>query len=191
MDEQFLWPTEDKRPREHDGSELIGTYLNRAEVPREQWLSLLTEATEQIDMLVFSGTFIAQTNPRIATMLAAQAAQGVRIRLCFGDPDGTAVVVRGREEGIGDTLAAKVKASLTYYRSLVTEAGCEIRLHDTTLYNSLFRYDQNLLVNPHIWGQPASANPILSLRRVDEHGWFDRYTESFDAIWADAQPWKP
>ena len=191
MDEEFLWPPADELPKELEGSELVATYLDRAEVPREAWLSLLTETTEQIDILVFSGTFIAQTNPRVAKMLADRAAHGVRIRLCFGDPDGTAVAVRGREEGIGDTLAAKVKASLTYYRPLVAEAGCEIRLHDTTLYSSLFRYDQNLLVNPHIWGQPASANPILHLRRIDGHGWFCKYAESFDAIWAHAQPWNP
>ncbi|AJT69500.1 hypothetical protein T261_7903 [Streptomyces lydicus] len=45
-------------------------------------------------------------------MLAERAAAGVRVRLCFGDPGGQAVVVRGREEGIGDTLAAKIRASL-------------------------------------------------------------------------------
>lgn len=68
---------------------------------------------------------------------------------------------------------------------------CEVRLHGTTLYNSLFRYDDTLLVNPHIWGQPASANPVFQLRRVNDVGWFDNYAESFDAIWADAQPWIP
>jgi hypothetical protein len=31
----------------------------------------------------------------------------MRVRLCFGDPEGDAVAIRGRAEGIGDTLAAK------------------------------------------------------------------------------------
>ncbi len=82
-------------------------------------------------------------------------------------------------------------ASLTYYRPLVPENGCEVRLHDTTLYNSLFRYDDNLLVNLHIFGQPASANPVFHLRRADASGWFDSYTESFEAVWASARPWEP
>lgn len=98
---------------------------------------------------------------------------------------------RGREEGIGDTLAAKICASLTYYRSLLSEQGCEVRLHDTTLYNSLFRYDDDLLVNPHVFGQPASANPVLHLKRADTNGWFDAYTESFEAVWASARAWEP
>ncbi len=124
-------------------------------------------------------------------MLAARASEGVRVRLCFGDPQGQAIATRGREEGIGDALAAKIRASLTYYRSLLGATGCGVRLHDTTLYASMFRYDDDLLVNPHVWGQPASANPLFHLRQADDGGWFATYAESFEAVWAGARPWTP
>lgn len=193
--ETFLWPAPQARPGAAGtggaGTELVASYRNRASVPRDTWLTLLREAQEQIDVLVFSGTFFAQTNPDVARMLAERAAEGVRVRLCFGAPGGQAVVVRGREEGIGDTLAAKVRASLTYYRSLLSQSGCEVRLHDTTLYNSLFRYDDQLLVNPHIFGQPASANPLFHLQRTDSGGWFDSYAQGFETVWADARAWTP
>jgi transcriptional regulator with XRE-family HTH domain len=194
VEETFLWPDPQARVGTRVGaliSELVGTYPNRASVPRETWLTLLREAHEWIDVLVFSGTFFAQSNPQVARMLAERAANGVRVRLCFGDPAGHAVAVRGHEEGIGDTLAAKIRASLTYYRPLLPEEGCEVRLHDTTLYSSLFRYDDDLLVNPHIFGQPASANPLLHLKRTDASGWFDSYRESFEAVSARARPWAP
>ncbi|MFE7591921.1 XRE family transcriptional regulator [Kitasatospora sp. NPDC057512] len=194
VEEAFLWP--DPQPGAGRrtgglGAELVGTYQNRASVPRETWLTLLEEARRQIDVLVFSGTFFAQSNPHVAKMLAERAAGGVQVRLCFGDPCGHAAAVRGREEGIGDTLAAKIRASLTYYRSLPPAKGCEVRLHDVTLYSSLFRYDDDLLVNPHIFGQPASANPVLYLKRVDRTGWFDNYVQSFETVWAGARPWTP
>ncbi|MFF8604420.1 XRE family transcriptional regulator [Streptomyces sp. NPDC015346] len=194
VEETFLWPSPPQRAATSGrgwGTELVGTYQNRASVPRDMWISLLREAREEIGVLVFSGTFLAQSNPQVARMLTERAADGVRVRLCFGDPEGQAVVTRGREEGIGDTLAAKIRASLTYYRPLLAEAGCEVRLHDTTLYTSLFRYDDNLLVNPHVWGQPASANPLLHLRRAEAGGWFDNYAHSFSAVWAGARPWTP
>ncbi|MFI5803483.1 XRE family transcriptional regulator [Streptomyces sp. NPDC051561] len=194
MDESFLWPTPQQRapkPTPVVDDELIGTYQNRASVPRETWLTLLQEAKEQINVLVFSGTFFAQSNPHVAKMLGERASDGVRVRLCFGDPAGQAVSIRGREEGIGDTLAAKVRASLTYYRPLLPTAGCEVRLHDTTLYTSMFRYDDNLLINPHVWGQPASANPLLHLKRGDSTGWFENYAQSFEAVWAASRPWTP
>ncbi|MFF7155344.1 helix-turn-helix domain-containing protein [Streptomyces sp. NPDC008139] len=194
VEETFLWPAPQALSRPTagvQGTELLGTYPNRASVPRDTWLGLLQQAQEQIDVLVFSGTFFAQSNPHVARMLAARAADGVRVRLCFGDPRGEAVAIRGSEEGIGDTLAAKIRASLTYYRSLLTVTGCEVRLHDTTLYTSLFRYDDTLLANPHIYGQPASANPVLHLKWAETNGWFDTYAHSFDAVWADARPWTP
>jgi transcriptional regulator with XRE-family HTH domain len=194
VEETFLWPAPQlaRSPMAGaHGTELIGTYPNRASVPREMWLALLQQAQEQIDVLVFSGTFFAQTNPHVAKMLAGRAAAGVRVRLLFGQPDGAAIANRGREEGIGDTLAAKIRASLFYYRPLLAVPGCEVRLHDTTLYNSLFRYDDTLLVNPHVYGQPASANPILHLQRASDGGWFDDYAQSFDAVWAHAHPWTP
>ncbi|GGU44030.1 XRE family transcriptional regulator [Streptomyces violascens] len=188
VEESFLWPA----PQQPGGmsSDLVGSYPNRASVPRELWLSLLREAESEISVLVFSGTFFAQSNPHVAKMLAERARDGVRVRLCFGDPTGQAVAVRGREEGIGDTLAAKIRASLTYYRPLLPQAGCEVRLHDTTLYTSLFRYDDTLLVNPHVYGQPASANPLLHLKRADSAGWFDTYADSFNTVWASSRPWR-
>lgn len=191
IEEEFLWPPTPDATPVPENAELVATYSNRAEVPRDVWLSLLRGATEQIDILVFSGTFIVQSNPLVVKMLAEQAARGTMVRLCFGDAEGRAVDARGHEEGIGDALAAKIRASLSYYRPLLDQDGCEIRLHDTTLYSSLFRYDENLMVNPHIWGLPASANPLFQLKRVTSHTWFDSYTDSFETIWAGARAWIP
>ena len=56
--------------------------------------------------------------PKVARLLAAAADRGVRVRLCFGDPAGEAVAIRDREEGLGDTLAAKIRSALTYYRDI-------------------------------------------------------------------------
>ncbi len=69
--------------------------------------------------------------------------------------------------------------------------NCQIRLHSTTLYASIFRYDDIMLANPHMWGAPASANPVLHLRRIEGSSWFDGYRRSFDAVWETARPWDP
>jgi hypothetical protein len=153
------------------------------------WVRLVSEVQEHVDVLVFSGTFYAQTQPRIAQMLTAAARGGARVRLCFGDPGSEAVAIRDREEGIGGTLAAKIRSSLTYYRSLPDVDGCEVRLHSTTLYASLFRYDDEILVNPHAYGEPASANPTLHLRRLDGAAMAVHYMDSFERVWATAMPW--
>jgi transcriptional regulator with XRE-family HTH domain len=193
VDETYLWPEVLVRSpaRRHDAgrSELVEMYPDRASVSRELWLRLVSEVQEHVDVLVFSGTFYAQTQPRIAPVLVAAAKRGVQVRLCFGDPGSEAVAVRDREEGIGGTLAAKIRSALTYYRSLVDVEGCELRLHSTTLYASLFRYDDEILVNPHVHGEPASANPVLHLRRLDGGTVASTYVASFERVWATAMPW--
>jgi hypothetical protein len=60
------------------------------------------KATRHIDILVFAGTFLSNVNPRITDMLSERAAAGVRIRLCWGDPNSQAVDIRDREEGLRD-----------------------------------------------------------------------------------------
>lgn len=84
-------------------------------------------------------------------------------------------------------LASKVRVSLSYYRELVDVDGVEIRLHAAVVYASLFRYDDEMIVNPHVYGRPASANPALHLRRGTM---FDAYARGFDQVWDTAVPWK-
>ena len=100
--------------------------------------------------------------PRIADLLAERSAAGVKVRLCWADPDSQAVDIRDREEGLRGTLGHKIRAALTYYRPLIEVPGCEIRLHQVGVYASLFRFDDVLLANPHIWGAPASPIPSFS-----------------------------
>lgn len=114
---------------------------------------------------------------------------GAEVQLCFGAPDSDAVATRDREEELGGTLAHKIRSALTYYRPLVGVEGCELRLHSTTLYASLFRYDDEIMVNPHAYGQPASANPTLHLRRLDGGQLVDHYIACFKRVWETAKPW--
>jgi hypothetical protein len=191
-EETYLWPDVPRsaeRRAEASRSELAHLYPDRASVPRELWIQLMTQASERIDVLVFSGTFYAQTQPRVARMLADAAGRGAEVRLCFGDPRGDAVATRDREEGLSGTLGAKIRSSLTYYRPLADTEGCEVRLHSTTLYASLFRYDDAIMVNPHAYGEPASANPTLHLRRLDGGRLADHYIASFERVWATAVLW--
>ncbi len=162
-EESYLWPEIRRSPArraEAACSELVCLYPDRASVPRGVWLRLMTSAAE-----------------------------GIEVRLCFGDPASDAVATRDREEGLGGTLAAKIRSALTYYRPLATVDGCQLRLHATTLYASLFRYDEEIMVNPHAYGEPASANPMLHLRRLDGGQIAGHYMACFDRVWDTAKPW--
>ncbi|QNE19424.1 helix-turn-helix transcriptional regulator [Kribbella qitaiheensis] len=195
-DETYLWPAivdqQQHRRKVESISELVRLYPNRAAMSLQAWQTLINESAEAIDVLVYSGTFFSQM-PNISRILEARCRMGVRIRICFGDPGCDAVARRDEEEGLEGTLSSKIRAARTYFRSIMSVEGCEVRLHQTTLYNSIFRFDDNLLANPHVWGHPASMNPLLHFRRVDPTtaGLFDHYRDSFEAVWGSAAPWAP
>jgi hypothetical protein len=75
-----------------------------------------------------------------------------------------------------------------HYRPLLDVPGIEVHVHRTMLYNSIYRFDDELLVNAHVWGVNAYMAPVLHLRRLAEGSLFGTYAGSFEAVWATSQP---
>lgn len=169
--------------------ETVDMFAERAAVSRETWLSLIGQAQRQIDVLAFAATFFHQLTSQIAVRLAGAAERGAAVRLRFAHPDSPALAVREAEETLLDAgvLATKVRTSLGYFRPLLERDGCAVRLHSATVYASLFRFDDDLLANPHVYRAPASANPLVRLR--PSSAMFAAYASSFEATWSAARPW--
>jgi transcriptional regulator with XRE-family HTH domain len=185
--EVYLWPAIAADPRTAAAStaELVAFYPTRSAVPGDLWRSLIADAREKLDVLVMAGLFLPEQQD--VQLLAARAAAGVRVRLLLGDPCGDAVLLRGREENFGIGLAHRVSLALRYYENVLDVPGLELRLHNTTLYNSLFRSDDTLLINAHIYGSPAGQNPVLHLRRVAGGQTVARYLDGFDKVWVASE----
>jgi hypothetical protein len=188
--EAYLWPdalTEDQRASVAE-SEIVHVYPHRASVPGDLWRHLFDTAEETIDILVYSGMFLPDQYPRLAALLRSKADSGVTVRILLGDPESSQVAQRGAEEGIGDAMASKIRNVLVHYRDLSGVANVGVRVHATTLYNSIYRFDDQMLVNAHVYGFPAALAPVLHLRKLSAGVLFDTYAESFNKVWAGAQP---
>ena len=87
------------------------------------------------------------------------------ITKCRWSINGPNIAERGEEEGIGDAMAAKIRNAITLYRPLYAAENVEFRLHRTMLYNSIYRADDQLLVNQHTYGIPipAAQAPVFCL----------------------------
>jgi hypothetical protein len=188
--ESELWPQllESGRRLGTSDAELVGFYPQRGAVPGEVWRHLINSAQERIEVLVYAGLFLVDSFPEFPEKLRGAANDGLKVRLLFGDPESATVQWRGREEGINEHLAARVRLSLTYMRPLVGVAGIEVRQHESVLYNSIYRFDDEMLVNTHVVGSPAPQNPILHLRKTADGHLFDHYLRSFDRVWEVGQP---
>ena len=184
-DDGFLWPetANDKASISASQAEIVEVFPNRGSVSSEFWLSMVDRAGDQIDLLAYAASFIHDAVPDFAELLAAKARSGVRVRLLFGDADAEAVARRGGEEGIGDLLAARCRLTWSYWTPFLTEQGIEARKHGTTLYNSLFRFDDALMVNTHALGVAASHSPVLHLQKVAGGRLFTQYLQSLERVW--------
>jgi len=168
--------------------ELVTLYPHRADVPADVWRSLLETAHEQIGVLVYAAVFLPEQHVDLVDILRAKAANGYAIRIALGDPRSAKLLERGSEENFGIGIVSRAEVALKHYEQLRDCPGVEVRVHGTTLYNSIYRFDDVMLVNTHVWGLSAFAAPVLHLRRLVDGGLFDTYAQSFESVWATAKP---
>jgi transcriptional regulator with XRE-family HTH domain len=180
-----LWPEVDA-PMNGVG-ELVGLYPTRTEVASATIRSLLADATHHIDVLAYAGLWMWDAIPNFAEMLAAKISSGVEVRVCLGDPDSEAVQLRGDEEGIGANLAARCRLALGYAQPIIDLDPMAVRLSGATLYSSILRFDDDLLVNMHLWGNPAAASPVICFRKDESQGIASNVIRSFERVWEQAQ----
>ncbi|MFD3947009.1 XRE family transcriptional regulator [Streptomyces sp. NPDC058579] len=188
-DVHALWPAlRQARAARAISPELVTLYEQRADVPVSAFVDMLAQARERIDVLVYAAVFLHEAYPRLNELFRERAADGCVIRIAVGDAESENVRARGQEERFGHGIESRCQLALMHYRPLIGVSGIDIRTHATTLYNSLYRADDQLLVNAHVWGVNAYGAPVWHLRRSGEGGMFDTYAESFDAVWSTATP---
>lgn len=188
-DESYLWPDALTRDRAAalSESELVRVYPHRADVPADEWRRLFDSGDAEIGILAYAGLFLAEDSG-LQRILRKKAKAGARVRILLGDPDDARIADRGEEEGIGDALAAKIRNARVLYRPLMDAPGFEFRRHHTVLYNSIYRADDRLFVNTHIYGLPAAQAPLWHLRKIPGGELARHYLESFERVWDDATP---
>ncbi|WP_203715532.1 helix-turn-helix transcriptional regulator [Asanoa siamensis] len=189
VDEAYLWPDALTRDQVANASEseIINIFPHRWTVPTDLWRNFFDTAEDEIGVLVFSGLFIPE-DAGILRVFRRKADDGARVRILLGDPASDVVAQRGLDEEVDDLQAARIRNAIALYRPLRDVEGIEFRLHRTVLYNSIYRADNQLLVNSHIYALPASSAPVMQLRAVAGGSVVSTYMESFERVWMGAKP---
>ncbi len=189
VDEAYLWPDalSTDQVAAASQSEVLAIYSHRSIVPRDIWERLFSDAEREIGVLVYSGLFLAE-DAVLQKTLADKARSGVRVRILLGDPESPQVAERGADEGVGDAQAAKIRNALVLTRKLQGIDAAEFRFHRTALYNSIYRGDDQLLVNTHVYGITAAQAPVWHMRKVAGGEIASIYLDSFERVWETAVP---
>jgi transcriptional regulator with XRE-family HTH domain len=187
VDESYIWP--DALGKDEiaavSESEIVAVWPHRSEVPRDLWGHLFSDAEREIGVLVYSGLFLSEDSG-VQKIFKNKAKAGVRVRILLGEPDSQVVADRGEDEGVGDAQAAKIRNALALYRPLRAVEGVEFRFHRTVLYNSIYRADDQVLVNTHLFGVTAAHAPVWHLRKLPAGELAGLYIDSFERVWETA-----
>lgn len=188
--ENYLWP--DALSAENAAavsqSELVTFFPHRNSIPTELWDRVIDSATERVDLVMHAALFLVE-RPNFVKSLVDKARAGCSVRLAFGDPASREVTQRSQEERLGKhTLSARIRNALAFYRPAFEAEEPEIRFHRTTLYNSIFRFDNEMIINTHVYGVQGAHAPAMHLRRLSTGSLFDTYAQSFEEIWRSAKP---
>ena len=180
-----LWPRADTPPTGTDATdEIVAAWTHRARVPIERWSTLLDRGRRRIDLLGYAILFLPEQHPNLAELLAGKAERGCAVRIALADPDSDQVADRDREEQLSGDMPSRIRTTLKHLRELRGCDGVEIRFHSAPMYNSVFRFDEDMLVTPHLYGLPGYRAPSLHLRRLNQEGLFDAFAAHFERLWA-------
>jgi hypothetical protein len=189
VDEAYIWPDalDHEQVLSASESEIVAVYPYRRAVPRDAWAHLFGQAKREIGILAYSCYFLAE-DAGVRQLLAEKAESGVRVRILLGDPESPFVLQRGQSEGIGDTMPDKVRSAIAMFKPLQSLPNVEIRLHGTILYNSIYRGDDQVFVNTHVYGVMANNAPFFHLHKIPGAAMAANYLESFEHVWDEAEP---
>lgn len=184
VDPEMLWPRAVRAAIKTGADrEILAAYPYRNACPPTVWSSLLDGAERDIVFAGYTSYFLWQEQPRAAERLRAKAAAGCRIRFLLGDPESE---VTRRREAVEDavlSVSTRIRITLEQLGKLGPLPGLEARFSDGHISLSVFSFDEEALVTPHIADLLGHESPMLHLRRLQPDGLFDRFAHHVDALW--------
>ena len=188
-DESRLWPSvrRELAAGAEATAEIVAAYGHRADIPIGIWAELIESARKQIDLLGYAHLFLPEQHVDLSSRIAKACSAGCRVRLIFADPDGPGVRERDFLEGLSGTLPARIRMAMSYFHGLSEISGVQIRFHDVHLYHAVYRFDDEMIVTPHLMGAHGPQHPALQLRRLGPDGIFASFADQLELVWSQTR----
>ncbi|QDQ16680.1 XRE family transcriptional regulator [Streptomyces spectabilis] len=190
----MLWPQVVKdRIKTGNDREIINSYPYRSACPSTVWAELIDSAATDVFLAGYTNYFFFTQVPAFADTLCRKADSGCRVRFLLGDPEGEVTRQREAIEDVTLSVSTRIKITLGELEKLGSLDGLEKRFsaaEDAVNHVSLsvFRFDREALVTPHLARLVGHDSPLLHLRRQGDGGMFDRFAEHAEELWSRAAP---
>ncbi|WP_329069895.1 helix-turn-helix domain-containing protein [Streptomyces sp. NBC_01429] len=167
--------------------EIVAAYPYRNACPTSVWGRLIDGASTSIIFAGYTNYFVWQEHPRLAARLKAKAASGCSVRFLVGDPDSQVTRRREEIEGVPLTVGTRIRITLDALSKMGDAPGIEARFSDDHIALSVFTFDDEMLVTPHLSSLLGHESPMLHLRRLGDDGLYDRFASHVLALWEDGR----
>lgn len=189
VDAVTLWPKAIRNSVKtgHD-REIVAAWPFRSAAPTSLWASLIDGASQSLTFAGYTNYFLWQNHPRLGARLKAKAEQGARIRFLVGDPTSETTRRREETEGVPLTVGTRIRITLDALSKMGEANGVEARFSDDHIALSVFAFDDQMLVTPHIASLLGDESPMFHIRRLEDDGLYDRFISHVNALWEDGRP---
>ncbi|MFI2199911.1 helix-turn-helix domain-containing protein [Streptomyces sp. NPDC020192] len=194
VDEEMIWPQVVKdRIKTGSDREIIHSYPYRSAAPSVLWAELTGAATREIFLSGYTNYFFFTSVPAFADLLRRKVESGVRVRFLLGDPEGEVTRQREAIEDTALSVSTRIRITIEHLERLGPLEGLKTRYsapEDAVNHVSLsvFRFDDDALVTPHLARLVGHDSPLLHMRRQGEGGMFDRFRDHAEELWSRGTP---
>jgi hypothetical protein len=192
VSEEMLWPAAAKSViKTGPDREVVSVYPYRSACPKSVWAELIERADREILFAGYTNYFVFLDQPAFHRTLQTKLRQGVRVRFLLGDPEGEVTRARERIEDTPLSVSMRIRITQENLGKVVDAEGLEVRYsatEDATNHVglSVFRFDEDALVCPHLARLVGHDSPMMHLRKRDDHGMFDRFADHAEELWSRA-----
>jgi transcriptional regulator with XRE-family HTH domain len=170
--ERELWPEiAIEAPVEDPQREIQGAWPHTNDYRAPDWRALMRDAVEQIDLLDYSLIQIVGA-AGVIDMLRTKGASGCEVRALIAASDSVWVASAAKqldqdeEDYVSrNELQREIELARGHLEPLIGQPGIEIRAFYAERYNTILRFDEQMLITLHLWGTSTPHAPMLHLRR--------------------------
>lgn len=194
VSEDMLWPAAAKTVVKTGADrELVSFYPYRSACPKVVWAELVERAEKEVLFAGYTNYFVFLEQPHFHLTLRRKLEDGVHVRFLLGDPEGSVTRAREEIEDVALSVSMRIRIAQENLAKVGDHDGLEVRytaaedaMNHVGL--SVFRFDEDALVCPHLARLVGHDSPMMHLRKRDDSGMFDRFAEHAEELWSRAQP---
>jgi len=123
----------------------------------------------------------------LGAALRRKAEAGCKVRFLIGDPNSEVTRQREQIEATPLTVSTRIAVTLGELEKLRDVDGIEARFSDRHIAMSVFSFDNDMIVTPHLSNLVGHGSPAFHYRRCQQDGIFDRFAMHVGALWDEGR----